>query len=50
MSQAKWARHGNRGGIELKLFVSQPADLKNYLQSLSKVQDLLEKDPTGSKH
>jgi hypothetical protein len=41
-SQARWARHGDRGGIELKLFVSQPSDLKKALLSLEKVQDLME--------
>lgn len=49
-SQAKWTRQGDRSGIELKLFVSQPSDLKKYLQSLSKVQDLLEKSTSGTKH
>lgn len=49
-TQARWTRQGDRAGIELKLFVSQPSDLKKYLQSLNKVQDLLEKDPTGTKH
>ncbi|MGZ5280011.1 MAG: hypothetical protein ACXWC9_08720 [Pseudobdellovibrionaceae bacterium] len=49
-TQARWTRQGDRAGIELKLFVSQPSDLKKYLQSLNKVQDLLEKDPSGTKH
>jgi hypothetical protein len=49
-SQARWTRQGDRAGVELKLFVSQPSDLKKYLQSLSRVQDLLEKDPSGTKH
>ncbi len=49
-TQARWTRLGDRAGIELKLFVSQPSDLKKYLQSLNKVQDILEKDPTGTKH
>ncbi len=49
-TQARWTRQGDRAGIELKLFVSQPSDLKKYLQSLSHVQDLLEKDPSGTQH
>jgi len=49
-SHAKWTRQGDRAGIELKLFVSQPSDLKKYLQSLSRVQDMLEKEPSGTKH
>ncbi|MEZ0392493.1 MAG: hypothetical protein ACAH59_09770 [Pseudobdellovibrionaceae bacterium] len=49
-SHAKWIRQGDKTGIELKLFVSQPSDLKKYLQSLNKVQDLLEQEATGTKH
>jgi hypothetical protein len=49
-SQARWLRQGDRAGIELKLFVSQPSDLKKYLQSLSRVQDLLEKESSGTQH
>jgi hypothetical protein len=50
MSHAKWTRQGDKAGIELKLFVSQPSDLKKYLQSLSRVQDLLEQESSGTKH
>lgn len=49
-SQAQWTRQGDRGGIELKLFVSQPSDLKKYLQSLNRVQEMLEKETGGTKH
>jgi hypothetical protein len=49
-TQARWTRQGDRAGIELKLFVSQPSDLKKYLQSLSIVQDLLEKETPGTQH
>lgn len=49
-SQARWVRHGDKAGIELKIFVSQPSDLKKHLQSLTRVQDLMEKDPSGTKH
>ncbi len=42
-SQARWSRQGDRGGIELKLFVSQASDLKKALTNLQKVQDLMEK-------
>lgn len=49
-AQARWTRQGDRTGIELKLFVSQPTDLKKYLQSLSAVQDALEKDGPWKKH
>lgn len=45
-SQAKWIRQGDKAGIELKLFVSQPSDLKKYLQSLSHIQDLLSQSDT----
>ena len=41
-SQARWSRQGDRGGIELKLFVSQASDLKKALSHLKKVQDLME--------
>lgn len=41
-SQAKWVRHGDRAGIELKLFVSQPSDLKKYLVSLERVQNIFD--------
>lgn len=44
-SQAKWVRQGDRAGIELKLFVSQPSDLKKYLVSLERVQNLMEQTP-----
>ena len=50
MSQAKWTRQGDKTGVELKLFVSQPADLKKYLQSLEKVKDLLENLQSGTQH
>ena len=46
-SQARWVRQGDKSGIELKLFVSNPTDLKKYLHSLAKVQDLLENDCKG---
>jgi hypothetical protein len=49
-TQARWTRQGDRAGIELKLFVSNPTDLKKYLQSLSVVQDLLEKESPGTQH
>ncbi|MFN7262456.1 MAG: hypothetical protein ACK5RO_01330 [Pseudobdellovibrionaceae bacterium] len=42
-SQTRWVRQGDKSGLEIKLFVSQPSDLKRYLQSLSKVQEQLEK-------
>ncbi len=44
-SQARWVRQGDKAGIELKLFVTQPSDLKKYLNSLQTVQDLLEEIP-----
>ncbi len=50
MSQAKWTRQGDKTGVELKLFVSQPSDLKKYLQSLEKVQSLLEDLKPGTEH
>jgi hypothetical protein len=43
-SHARWLRQGDRAGIELKLFVSNPSDLKKYLTSLGKVQSLMEQD------
>jgi hypothetical protein len=49
-TQARWVRQGDRAGIELKLFVTQPSDLKNYLQSLSAIQDSLEMDGPWKKH
>ncbi len=44
-SQARWVRQGDRAGIELKLFVAQPSDLKKYLNSLQTVQDMLDEIP-----
>jgi hypothetical protein len=49
-AQAKWTRQGDRAGIELKLFVSNPTDFKKYLQSLSVVQEALEKEGPWKKH
>lgn len=49
-SQAKWTRHGDQSGVELKLFVTQPADLKKYLNSLEKVNGLLENMIKGTEH
>ncbi len=49
-SHAKWTRQGDRTGVELKLFVSNPTDLKKYLLSLTKVQDLLEQENSGTQH
>lgn len=49
-AEARWTRQGDKPGIELKLFVSNPSDLKKYLQSLSEVQSLLEKDSPWNKH
>ncbi|MCE3009711.1 MAG: hypothetical protein LW875_03765 [Proteobacteria bacterium] len=42
-SQTRWVRQGDKSGLEIKLFVAQPSDLKRYLQSLNKVQEQLEK-------
>lgn len=44
-SQIRWTRQGDRAGIEMKLFVSQPSDLKKFSENLNRLQDLLEKDP-----
>lgn len=41
-SQVRWTRQGDKSGIELKLFVSNPSDLKKHMQSLSRVQDLMD--------
>lgn len=49
-SEARWVRQGDKTGIELTLFVSQPSDLRKHLQSLNHVQALLERDPSGTKH
>lgn len=47
--QVRWTRQGDRSGIELKIFVSHPTDLKKHLQSLNRVQDILEKDAEWNK-
>lgn len=43
-SQVKWTQQGDRAGIEIKIFVSNPTDLKKYLNSLNHVHDIMEKD------
>lgn len=49
-SQARWTRYGDKSGIELKIFVSNPSDLKKHMQSLSRVQDLMDQaTPPGAK-
>lgn len=49
-SQARWARYGDKSGIEIKIFVSNPSDLKKHMQSLSRVQDLMDQaTPPGTK-
>ena len=44
-SQARWVRQGDRSGIELKLFVANPAELKKSVLSLQKIQELLDQAP-----
>lgn len=44
-SQARWVRQGDRSGLELKLFVSNPSELKKSLNSLQKIQELLDDEP-----
>ncbi|MFN7729147.1 MAG: hypothetical protein ACK5P7_08330 [Bdellovibrio sp.] len=44
-SQARWVRQGDKAGLELKIFVSNPSDLKKSVTSLQKLQDLLEENP-----
>lgn len=44
-SQVRWVRQGDRSGLELKLFVANPSDLRKSLLSLQKIQLLLEKNP-----
>jgi hypothetical protein len=49
-SQARWARYGDKSGIELKIFVSNPSYLKKHMKSLSRVQDLMDQaTPPGTK-
>lgn len=40
-SQVKWVRQGDQPGIELKLFVTKPSDLKKYAASLKEVMEHL---------
>jgi hypothetical protein len=40
-SQLRWVRRGDRAGLELKIFVSNPSDLK---KSVQKIQDLLDEN------
>lgn len=49
-SQARWVRQGDRAGVELKIFVSQPSDLKKHLVSLQRVQDLIDQDISDTSH
>jgi hypothetical protein len=44
-SQVRWAKHGGTTGIEVKLFVTRPEDLKKYASSFEKIQELLESPP-----
>lgn len=44
-SQARWVRQGDKAGLELRLFVADPSDLKKSVTSLQKLQDLLEENP-----
>lgn len=49
-STARWTRQGDKAGIELKLFVSNPMDLKKYIQSLALVSEAMEKEGPWKKH
>ena len=42
-SQVKWSRQGDSPGIEVKLFVSKPSDLKKFAQGFNSVMEELEK-------
>ncbi len=44
-SEAKWARRGDRGGIELKMFFSHPQELKRSLERLQQVCSDLQEQP-----
>ena len=44
-SQARWVRQGDRAGIELKIFVANPTELKKSVHSLQKIQELLDQTP-----
>lgn len=44
-SQARWVRQGDKAGLELRLFVADPSELKKSVTSLQKIQDLLEENP-----
>lgn len=43
-SIAKWVRQGDKSGIEIRFFVSQPSDLKKYSNNLEQLQIDLEKN------
>jgi len=45
-SEARWSRRGDRSGIELKLFFSNPSELKLNLVRLEKVSNELENNNT----
>ncbi len=49
-STARWTRQGDKAGIELKLFVANPMDLKKYVQSLALVSEAMEKEGPWKKH
>lgn len=49
-SSAKWVRMGDKAGIELRFFVSQPSDLKKISGSINKLQIELEKDSPWEIH
>lgn len=44
-SEAKWARRGDRAGVELKLFFSHPQELKRSLERLQQVCSDLQEQP-----
>jgi len=49
-STARWTRQGDKAGIELKLFVANPLDLKKYAHSLALVSEAMEKEGPWKKH
>lgn len=50
-AQVRFTRHGDKAGVEMRLFVSQASDLKKYLVSLERAYQILENETlTSTEH
>lgn len=49
-TQARWTRQGDRTGLEIKFFVSQPSEMSKQLQAFQNIQENLETEGPWKKH